>query len=131
MLQNIKPLDDDVDLLKAIGESVDQAVGERADISNRAAQPSLKHTPLAAEPAPKEILAQEAVITQRQLVVVDNNRTRLVERLSVNSQRQKIIRDELAKLEADQKSITACILANDRAAAIHRKAIFDLQEAGR
>ena len=87
--------------------------------------------PLKAEPSPKEFLAQEAVVAQRQLAVVDNNRARLVERYSVNSQRQKIIRDELAKLEAEQKSITASIRANDKAAAIQRKAIFDLQEAGR
>ncbi|MCL8000006.1 hypothetical protein M8994_17355 [Brucella sp. 21LCYQ03] len=131
MLQNITPLKSDADLLKAINESVDQATGEGSERIITPEQSRLKFAPLKAEPTPKEFLAQEAAIAQRQLAVVENNRARLVERYSVNSKHQKIIRAELAKLEADQKSITACIRANDRAAAIQRKAIFDLQEAGR
>lgn len=87
--------------------------------------------PLKAEPSPKEFLAQEAVVAQRQLAVVKNNRARLVERYKANQQREKIMREEMAKLQSDQKALVASIRANDRAAAIQRKAIFDLQEAGR
>lgn len=129
MSLNLANLTDDQALLDAIQRSIEE--GMVGPAMPQAAKPPISFAPLTAEPTPKEFLAQEAQIARRQLAVVNNNRKRLLELYSVNSQRQKIMREELAKLDADQKTVIASIRASDKAAAIQRKAIFDLQEAGR
>lgn len=131
MSLNLINLNDDPALSDLIENSIAEDMARPAVQKPQPAKTPINFAPLTAEPTPKEFLAQEAVIAQRQLAVVNNNRKRLLEIYSVNSQRQKIMREELAKLDAEQKTVIASIRANDRAAAIQRKAIFDLQEAGR
>ena len=131
MSLNLVNLTDDTALLDAIEKSIEEGMASPAAQKPQQAKAPSNFAPLTAAPTPKEFLAQEAQIARRQLAVVNNNRKRLLERYSVNSQRQRIMREELAKLDADQKTVVASIRANDKAAAIQRKAIFDLQEAGR
>lgn len=130
MALNISPIED-AELLEAIEESIVQEMARPTVAEPKSPKPAIQFVPLSAEPSPKEFLAQEAAVAQRQLGVVKNNRARLVERYKANQQREKIMREEMAKLQSDQKALVASIRANDKAAAIQRKAIFDLQEAGR